>query len=101
MSYLVLYILSVHASYSFLSFRKGDWLHPPCPHHASAGLPPSTTSVFSYCLAVWFVGVCCVLHTQVTHVPAYSPYAVAEHATALILALNRKIYRVCGLPIHT
>jgi D-lactate dehydrogenase len=26
-------------------------------------------------------------------VPAYSPYAVAEHALALILALNRKIYR--------
>lgn len=29
----------------------------------------------------------------VTRVPAYSPYAVAEHALALILALNRKIYR--------
>lgn len=26
-------------------------------------------------------------------VPAYSPYAVAEHTIALILALNRKIYR--------
>lgn len=28
----------------------------------------------------------------VTRVPAYSPYAVAEHAVALMLALNRKIY---------
>ena len=30
---------------------------------------------------------------KVVRVPAYSPYAVAEHAVALILALNRKIYR--------
>src|SRR4051812_17876623 len=29
----------------------------------------------------------------VTRVPAYSPYAVAEHAVALLLALNRKIAR--------
>lgn len=29
----------------------------------------------------------------VARVPAYSPYAVAEHATALILALNRRIHR--------
>ena len=29
----------------------------------------------------------------VVRVPAYSPYAVAEHAAALILALNRKIHR--------
>jgi D-lactate dehydrogenase len=29
----------------------------------------------------------------VVRVPAYSPYAVAEHATALILALNRKTHR--------
>lgn len=29
----------------------------------------------------------------VTHVPAYSPYAVAEHAVALLLALDRKIHR--------
>jgi D-lactate dehydrogenase len=29
----------------------------------------------------------------VTRVPAYSPYAVAEHAIALLLALNRKIAR--------
>ena len=26
-------------------------------------------------------------------VPEYSPYAVAEHAVALVLALNRKIHR--------
>lgn len=29
----------------------------------------------------------------VTRVPTYSPYAVAEHTVALILALNRKIHR--------
>jgi D-lactate dehydrogenase len=29
----------------------------------------------------------------VTRVPSYSPHAVAEHAIALILALNRKIHR--------
>lgn len=29
----------------------------------------------------------------VVRVPAYSPYAVAEHAVALMLALNRKIHR--------
>jgi len=29
----------------------------------------------------------------VVHVPEYSPYAVAEHALALILALNRKIHK--------
>ncbi|MEB3292598.1 MAG: 2-hydroxyacid dehydrogenase [Synechococcales bacterium] len=33
------------------------------------------------------------LGMHVVRVPAYSPYAVAEHAVALILALNRKIYR--------
>lgn len=33
------------------------------------------------------------LDMQVVRVPAYSPYAVAEHAVALILALNRKIHR--------
>lgn len=32
------------------------------------------------------------LGLTVTRVPAYSPYAVAEHAVALILSLNRKIY---------
>lgn len=30
---------------------------------------------------------------RVVRVPAYSPYSVAEHATGLILALNRKIHR--------
>ncbi len=30
---------------------------------------------------------------SVVRVPEYSPYAVAEHAVALILALNRKIHR--------
>jgi D-lactate dehydrogenase len=34
-----------------------------------------------------------VLGFSVTRVPAYSPYAVAEHAVALLLALNRKIPR--------
>ena len=29
----------------------------------------------------------------VVRVPAYSPYAVAEHSIALILALNRKVHR--------
>jgi D-lactate dehydrogenase len=29
----------------------------------------------------------------VARVPAYSPYAVAEHAVALILSLNRKVHR--------
>lgn len=33
------------------------------------------------------------LGLTVVRVPAYSPYAVAEHAVALILALDRKIYR--------
>ncbi|OUC11969.1 MAG: hydroxyacid dehydrogenase [Alkalinema sp. CACIAM 70d] len=33
------------------------------------------------------------LGLSVVRVPAYSPYAVAEHAVALIMALNRKIYR--------
>lgn len=32
-------------------------------------------------------------HVHVLRVPAYSPYAVAEHAMALLLALNRKIHR--------
>jgi D-lactate dehydrogenase len=30
---------------------------------------------------------------RVTRVPAYSPYAVAEHTVGLILALNRKVHR--------
>jgi D-lactate dehydrogenase len=33
------------------------------------------------------------LGLTVTRVPAYSPYAVAEHVVALLLALNRKIHR--------
>jgi len=33
------------------------------------------------------------LGISVTRVPAYSPYAVAEHAVALLLALNRKVPR--------
>jgi len=30
---------------------------------------------------------------QIARVPAYSPYAVAEHTVGLMLALNRKIYK--------
>lgn len=33
------------------------------------------------------------LGIKVVRVPAYSPYAVAEHAVALVLTLNRKLYR--------
>lgn len=33
------------------------------------------------------------LRMHVTRVPEYSPYAVAEHAMALLLALNRKLHR--------
>jgi D-lactate dehydrogenase len=33
------------------------------------------------------------LGITVARVPAYSPYAVAEHATGLLLALNRKLHR--------
>lgn len=33
------------------------------------------------------------LKIAITRVPAYSPYAVAEHAVALLLTLNRKIHR--------
>jgi D-lactate dehydrogenase len=33
------------------------------------------------------------LGLTVSRVPAYSPYAVAEHTVALMLALNRKLYR--------
>ncbi len=32
-------------------------------------------------------------HISVVRVPAYSPYAVAEHAVALVLTLNRKTHR--------
>lgn len=33
------------------------------------------------------------LHLQVANVPEYSPHAVAEHAVALMLALNRKLIK--------
>ncbi|PZV19004.1 MAG: hydroxyacid dehydrogenase [Pseudanabaena sp.] len=33
------------------------------------------------------------LGIKVVRVPAYSPYAVAEHAVGLVLTLNRKLYR--------
>jgi D-lactate dehydrogenase len=33
------------------------------------------------------------LGMKITHVPAYSPYAVAEFALGLVLALNRRIHR--------
>lgn len=33
------------------------------------------------------------LSLPVVRVPAYSPYAVAEHTAALILSLNRKIHK--------
>jgi len=33
------------------------------------------------------------LHLPVVRVPAYSPHAVAEHAIALLLTLNRRIHR--------
>jgi D-lactate dehydrogenase len=33
------------------------------------------------------------LGMKIAHVPAYSPYAVAEFALALVLALNRRIHR--------
>jgi D-lactate dehydrogenase len=36
---------------------------------------------------------CRELGIQVARVPAYSPYAVAEHTTCLLLALNRKVHR--------
>ncbi len=39
------------------------------------------------------LGVARELGIGVGRVPAYSPFAVAEHATALILSLNRKIHR--------
>lgn len=33
------------------------------------------------------------LGLKVAHVPAYSPHAVAEHAVALVMALNRRLHR--------
>ena len=35
----------------------------------------------------------CAGKIQIFRVPAYSPYAVAEHAMALLLCLNRKIHK--------
>jgi len=39
------------------------------------------------------------LDITVTHVPIYSPFSVAEHAAALLLALNRKTHKVGHLSI--
>ena len=39
------------------------------------------------------LGVAAELGMAVVRVPAYSPYAVAEHAVGLILTLNRKLHR--------
>jgi D-lactate dehydrogenase len=39
------------------------------------------------------IGVARKLKLSVTRVPVYSPHAVAEHAIALLLTLNRKIHR--------
>lgn len=36
------------------------------------------------------------LGISVVRVPAYSPHAVAEHAVALILSLNRHLHRACN-----
>ncbi|MBA1191125.1 2-hydroxyacid dehydrogenase [Pseudomonas entomophila] len=36
------------------------------------------------------------LGLMVTRVPAYSPQAVAEHAVALVLTLNRHLHRACN-----
>lgn len=36
------------------------------------------------------------LGIAITRVPAYSPYAVAEHAVALLMTLNRKIHRAAN-----
>lgn len=36
------------------------------------------------------------LNISVVRVPAYSPHAVAEHAVALILSLNRHLHRACN-----
>jgi D-lactate dehydrogenase len=39
------------------------------------------------------LGTAKALGLNVTRVPAYSPHAVAEHAVALLLTLNRKVHR--------
>lgn len=40
------------------------------------------------------------LGIKVANVPAYSPYAIAEHSVALLLALNRKLFRSRELMSH-
>lgn len=40
------------------------------------------------------------LGMKVANVPAYSPYAIAEHSVALLLALNRKLFRSRELMSH-
>jgi len=39
------------------------------------------------------LGAARALNITVTRVPTYSPYSVAEHAVALLMALNRKVHR--------
>jgi D-lactate dehydrogenase len=39
------------------------------------------------------IATCAQLGISVTRVPAYSPHAVAEHALALLMTLNRKIHK--------
>jgi D-lactate dehydrogenase len=39
------------------------------------------------------LGAAAALGIAVTHVPRYSPHAVAEHAVGLVLALNRRVHR--------
>ncbi len=39
------------------------------------------------------VALCAELGVSVARVPAYSPYAVAEHAVALMMTLNRRVHR--------
>ena len=39
------------------------------------------------------IGAAAAVALPVGRVPEYSPFAVAEHAVALVLALNRKIHR--------
>eukprot|EP00903_Cladosiphon_okamuranus_P019710 g18112.t1 len=46
------------------------------------------------------VGAAQALGLTVARVPAYSPYAVAEHAVALLMALNRKMSRASARTHH-
>ncbi|KAI8822868.1 D-isomer specific 2-hydroxyacid dehydrogenase [Fimicolochytrium jonesii] len=43
---------------------------------------------------------CTKLKISVARVPNYSPYSVAEHATALMLCLNRKLHRAHSKTVH-